>query len=116
MHGTLYARHIIDLGDGPGIIDWQQFGQGPVEFDAGTFLGTTWRIGQKDPQLAPEARRTEEAFLAGTAGLLNASAVAWYRAAMLLRLADKYGRRGGAQLVDAHALLREAVRQTEAAG
>jgi len=30
VHGTLYARHILDLGDGPGVIDWQQFGQGPV--------------------------------------------------------------------------------------
>ena len=116
MHGTLYARHIIDSGDGPGVIDWQQFGQGPVEFDAGTFLATVWRIGRKDHQLAPETRRTEEAFLAGTAGLLNASAVAWYRAAMLLRLADKYGRRGGAELADAHVLLSEAVRQTGAAG
>src|SRR5207245_5305279 len=36
VHGTLYARHIIDLGDGPGVIDWQRFGQGPVELDAGT--------------------------------------------------------------------------------
>jgi len=116
VHGTLYARHVIDLGDGPGVIDWQQFGQGPVEFDAGTFLATIWRIGQKDPRLAPEAARTEEAFLAGTAGVLDTWAVAWYRAAMLLRLADKYGRRGGAQLVDAHALLSEAVRQTGAAG
>src|SRR5437588_11846123 len=116
VHGTLYARHVIDLGDGPGVIDWQQFGQGPVEFDAGTFLATVWRIGRKDARLEPEAARTEEAFLAGTAGLLNAQAVAWYRAAMLLRLADKYGRGGGAELVDAHALLSEAVRQTGAAG
>src|SRR5438874_7516201 len=116
VHGTLYARHVIDLGDGPGVIDWQQFGQGPIEFDAGTFLATIWRIGQKDAGLSPEAARTEEACLAGTAGQLNPSAVAWYRAAMLLRLADKYGRQGGGALVDAHALLSEAVRQTGAAG
>ena len=115
VHGTLYARHLIDVGDGPGVIDWQQFGQGPAEFDAGTFLATIWRIGQKEARLAPEAARTEEAFLAGTASQLNRSAVAWYRAAMLLRLADKYGRRGGDALVDAHALLSEAV-QTGAAG
>src|SRR5207302_5712477 len=115
------ARHALRPprhrpGRWPGVIDWQQFGQGPVEFDAGTFLATVWRIGRKDARLEPEAARTEEAFLAGTAGLLNAQAVAWYRAAMLLRLADKYGRRGGAELVDAHALLSEAVRQTGAAG
>src|SRR5207248_4523599 len=83
VHGTLYARHVIDLGDGPGVIDWQQFGRGPVEFDAGTFLATIWRIGQKDALLAPEAARTEEAFLAGTAGQLNPSASARDRAAML---------------------------------
>ena len=116
VHGTLYARHLIDLGDGPGVIDWQQFGQGPVEFDAGTFLATVWRIGQKEERLAPEAARTEEAFLSGTAGLLNRCAVAWYRAAMLLRLAEKYGRRSSGGLLHAHGLLREAVRQAEAAG
>src|SRR5439155_463765 len=35
VHGTLYARHILDAGDGPGVIDWHRFGQGPVELDAG---------------------------------------------------------------------------------
>src|SRR5213078_3852282 len=28
VHGTLYARHILDVGDGPGVIDWHRFGQG----------------------------------------------------------------------------------------
>jgi len=87
VHGTLYARHLIDLGDGPGVIDWQPFGQGPAEFDAGTFLATIWRIGPKDQRLAPEARHTEETDLPGTAGLVDAWAVAWYRAAKLLGLA-----------------------------
>src|SRR3989449_253570 len=45
VHGTLYARHILDLGDGPGVIDWQRFGQGPLELDAGTFLATISRLG-----------------------------------------------------------------------
>src|SRR2546421_310613 len=40
--GTLYARHIIDAGAGPGVIDWQRLGRGPAEFDAGTFLATIW--------------------------------------------------------------------------
>lgn len=116
VHGTLYARHLLDLGDGPGVIDWQRFGQGPLELDAGTFLATVWRIGLKDERLASEARLAEQAFVARTAGLLNACAVAWYRAAVLLRLACKCVRRRGDWLAHGHALLREAMRQTEAAG
>src|SRR5439155_952599 len=44
VHGTLYARHILDAGDGPGVIDWHRFGQGPVELDAGMFLATLSRL------------------------------------------------------------------------
>jgi len=116
VHGTLYARHLLDLGDAPGVIDWQRFGQGPQELDAGTFLATIWRIGLKDERLASEAKRAEETFLARTAGLLDKCAVAWYRAAVLLRLACKCVRRHSDWLAHGHALLREAVRQTEAAG
>jgi len=116
VHGTLYARHLIDLGDGPGVIDWQRFGQGPQELDAGTLLATIWRIGLKDERLALQAKLAEETFVARTAGLLNACAVAWYRAAVLLRLACKCVRRRTDWLAHGHALLREAVRQTEAAG
>lgn len=116
VHGTLYARHLLDLGDGPGVIDWQRFGQGPAELDAGTFLATTWRIGLKDERLAREAARAEEAFLAGTTGLLHPGGTAWYRAAVLLRLANKQARRKAGWVAHGHALLAEAVRQAEAAG
>ncbi len=46
-----------------------------------------WRLGLRDPAAAPEAARAEQAFLAGTAGLLDERALAWHRAAALLRLA-----------------------------
>jgi aminoglycoside phosphotransferase (APT) family kinase protein len=52
VHGTLYARHLIDLGDGPGVIDWQRFGQGPAELDAGVFLATISRLGVRHEPLA----------------------------------------------------------------
>ena len=114
VHGTLYARHVLDLGDGPGVIDWQRFGQGPPELDAGMFLATIWRLGLRLEPLAGEAFRAEEAFRAGTADLLDERVLAWHRAAALLRLADRLlKRRQGDWLAEAHALLREAMRLAE---
>lgn len=118
VHGSLYARHILDLGDDPGVIDWERFGQGPLEFDAGVFLATTWRIGLSDEILAGQAAQAEEALLAGTVGLLDGRTLAWHRAAMLLRLANKMNRRlnNDDWQSKARALLREAGRLAEAAG
>ena len=117
VHGTLYARHLIDLGDGPGVIDWQRFGQGPMELDAGTFLATISRIGLLDKTRETEALQAQEAFLAGTAGLLDKRSLAWHEAAMLLRLAGKQNRRHDDRWRErACALLGEATRLAETAG
>jgi hypothetical protein len=116
VHGTLYARHILDCGAGPGVIDWQRFGQGPLELDAGIFLASIWHLGMRHDPLALEAARAEEAFLAATAGLLDQRAVAWHRAAMLLRFANKQKLRHGNWVARAQALLDEAARSAQAAG
>lgn len=89
VHGTLYERHILDLGDGPGVIDWQRFGRGSLELDAGTFLATLSRIALRQPQLAGEVATTEEAFRGGTGDLFDDRILTWYRAAALLRFAAK---------------------------
>jgi aminoglycoside phosphotransferase (APT) family kinase protein len=113
VHGAFYARHVLDLGDGPGVIDWECFGQGPVELDAGMFLATIWRLRLLRDPPAAEVSRAEEAFLAGTAGLLDGRALAWHRAAALLRLSQKRlptHRRDRHWLVRAQTLLGEAAR------
>ncbi len=118
VHGTLYARHVLDLGDAAGVIDWDHFGQGPLEFDAGMFLATIWRLGLDHEPLAGEVAQAEEAFLAGTAGLLEERVLAWHRAAALLRLAGKVhiaSRRKINWLDRAHALLEEGTRLAERA-
>ena len=91
--------------------------QGPVELDAGMFLATICRrVGFLDETLANEAARAEQAFLAGTAGLFEERALAWHRAAALLRLADKLlDRRPEQWQARAQALLGEATRLAEAA-
>jgi hypothetical protein len=120
VHGTLYARHIYDLGDGPGVIDWQRFGQGPLEVDAGMFLATIARVGLDHEKLAGEAAQAEKAFLAGTQGLLEERSLGWYRATAFLHLAARRARhperhRPERWLKRAQTLLREAARHAEAA-
>jgi aminoglycoside phosphotransferase (APT) family kinase protein len=87
VHGSLHDRNVIDLGDGPGVIDWQRFGQGPAEIDAGRFLAEITRHRLQHEPLGAEATRAEQAFLAGIEGLVDERALAWHRAAALLRAA-----------------------------
>jgi aminoglycoside phosphotransferase (APT) family kinase protein len=121
VHGTFYARHVFDLGDGPGVIDWQRFGQGPLELDAGMFLATIGRVGLDHGQLAGEAALAEDAFLAGTRDLLDERALGWFRATSFLHLAARRvrhpERHRPERLVErAQSLLGEAARHAKAAG
>ena len=116
VHGALHVRNILDLGCGPGVIDWQRFGQGPVEVEAGAFLASVWRVGLGGT-LAGEAARAKEAFLRGTAGLLDERALAWHLGAALLCRADRLlSRRKGDWAARAQELLGEATRIAKAAG
>ena len=128
VHGTLYARHVLDLGDNAGVIDWERFGQGPLELDAGIFLSTILRLRLRHEALADDVARAEAAFLAGTSDLLDGRALAWYRALSLLRLSAKPFTRAGVErlrvggkgddravaLSRAHALLHAATRSAGA--
>jgi hypothetical protein len=120
VHSRLYARHVLDLGDGLGVIDWQRFGQGPLELDAGMFLATIARLGLLEESRADQAIRAETAFLTGIAGLLDERSLAWHRAAALLHLAERRckpsSRRQDNCRVGALALLNEATRLAQAAG
>jgi hypothetical protein len=89
VHGTLYGRHIFDTGDGPGVIDWDKVGQGPLEMDAGMFLATISRTAWRHKDSADEAERALEALLEGTRGLVDPSSLEWYWAASLLRLSAR---------------------------
>ena len=116
VHGSLYDRHILDVGDGPGLIDWDCFGQGPPELDAAVFLSVVWRGGLK-PERFKAAALARAVFLENTAGLLNESALAWHQAVTMLRLAHKKIRRKDRDaVVAARPLLAEAARLAAAAG
>src|SRR5947207_463744 len=115
VHGTLYARHILDVGDGPGVIDWHRFGQGPVELDAGMFLATLCRLRLLHPVHAGEALLAEQAFVEGTRGLVDEGALAWHQAAALLQLTERLPAGRGDWRARAHLLLAEATRLIERA-
>ena len=89
VHGTLYARHIFDTGDGPGVIDWNKVGQGPLEMDAGMILATISRTAWRHKDSADEAERATEALLEGTRGLVEQNSLEWYWTASLLRLSAR---------------------------
>lgn len=118
VHTRLYDRHIIDLDDGPGLIDWERFGQGPLELDAGMFLASLWRGMFRGPHVG-EALRAQEAFLAGISGVVDERVLAWHWAAALLHLAARRCKPTGREHADAveraESMLSEAMRLAEGA-
>jgi len=99
-HGTFHDHNILDLGDAPGVIDWERCGRGPLEFDAGTFLACFNQRGAKG-SWAEEAGRAREAFRSRLAGRLDEQALAWHESAALFCRAyrvSKWQERGGPEL------------------
>jgi aminoglycoside phosphotransferase (APT) family kinase protein len=111
VHGDFCAGNILDLGDGPGVIGWRQFGHGPLELDAGMFLATVSCIGLGHGPVAAAAARAEEAFLARTRGVLDERALPWFRAAALLDLGARLVKVGSPE--EARVLVAEAARLAE---
>jgi aminoglycoside phosphotransferase (APT) family kinase protein len=110
QHGTFRTDQVIDLGDGPGVLDWDSFARGAPEHDAGTFLGWLSYSGtaRRRARAADEAAAAADAFTADLDGL-DGDALAWYRAAALLKFARHAARRHKPRrLRRAAALLREA--------
>ena len=86
-HGSFSINHVVDLGDGPGVIDWDEVGQGPLEFDAGNFLSTLARVGTAGPAVALRAAEAERAFRERIADVVDPLALAWHEAATLVKSA-----------------------------
>jgi hypothetical protein len=88
-HGTFYGAHVLDLGAGPGVIDWDSSTGGPLELDAGTLLGWVSRHTSGHPSLAADVAEAESALMEGIAGLVDEGALNWYRAATLVKFAAR---------------------------
>jgi len=91
-HGSYYGRHVLDVGGGPGVLDWDEACQGPIELDAGDWLAWLERhAGRTQP---PE--RVKEAaaiFRQGIADLVEDEALSWFQAQSLLKQAEYFVRK-----------------------
>src|SRR5439155_954403 len=92
-HGSFYLSHVFDLGDGPGVIDWDSFRQGPVEVDAGMMSAMAARWAVRRPNHAGAAQRAIAVFLDEVDDLVDPARLRWYRAAALLKFASYLARR-----------------------
>jgi aminoglycoside phosphotransferase (APT) family kinase protein len=88
-HGDFSAEHVLDLGSGPGVIDWDSFRRGPLEFDAAKFVATMDHIALDRPDLAEETSAAQTALAAGASSLLDFDVLRWYKAVALAWLAKK---------------------------
>jgi hypothetical protein len=92
-HGGFYLSHVFDLGDGPGVIDWDTFRQGPVEVDAGMLCAMAARWAVHRPDQAGAAQRAVAVFLEEVHDLVDPARLRWYRVAALLKFASYLARR-----------------------
>ena len=107
-HANFIPRHVIDMGGGPGVIDWDAFRQGPPEIDAAYFLASLSRL-QTVTRLGALTRRAAEVFQPAVASLVDEGALRWYRAAFILEhAASLVQRRKDGWPVRAAAMLAEA--------
>jgi phosphotransferase family enzyme len=85
VHGSFSVNHVIDLGAGAGVVDWDGFVQGPPELDAATFLATLARAAGGSPALAVSGALAAAAFRDSVTAALDPDALAWYEAGARIR-------------------------------
>lgn len=84
---TFSVSHIVDLGEGPGILDWDGPAYGPLEIDAGGFLATLCREATLRPSAAATVAMAAQTFADRLADTLDADLIWWARTAALVKQA-----------------------------
>jgi Ser/Thr protein kinase RdoA (MazF antagonist) len=84
IHGSFAHLHLIDLGNGPGVLDWDEPRFGPVALDLGGMLASLTRHALLYPQDAQAAFRASTAI---TNAAVDADSVIWFHKAALIKQA-----------------------------
>jgi hypothetical protein len=85
LHGSFSVTSIIDCAEGPGVVDWDGFGHGAMEQDAGEFLATVTRVALREPRAQPAAGAARRAFLERLGDHVDADAVRWFETLSLIK-------------------------------
>lgn len=105
-HGAFGLKHLFDLGDGPGVIDWDSPKYGVVEVDAAMFLAKLCNYAIRSPELASEACRASDVLRTGISEIVDPTDLLWYEAASCLKCATyRSSRRPERSKRDVNALL-----------
>jgi len=91
-HGSYYGRHVLDVGGGPGVLDWDAACQGPIELDAGDWLAWFERHARRT-QPPERVKEAAAIFRHGIADLVEDEALRWFRARSLLKQAEYFVRK-----------------------
>ena len=97
VHGSFYPSHVLDLGGGPGVIDWDNFTQASIGLDAGMFCAWVSDLALAGWCLPHQAEEAQTAFLGLISGLVPEDDLRWHRSIALIKLAKyvaKYRREG----------------------
>jgi hypothetical protein len=86
-NGSFRPKHVLDLVEGPAVIDWDGFRRAAVEVDGGMFLAGLVQLAEEQPEAAAPADAAARAFRRRLDGLVQERALVWYEARALLRLA-----------------------------
>jgi len=86
-NGSFRPKHVLDLVNGPGVIDWDGFSRAALELDGGMFLAGLAQLVEERPEAAAGADAAAGAFRRRLGRLVKERALAWYEAGALLRLA-----------------------------
>ena len=78
-------RHVIELADGPGVVDLDGVGHGPIELDGGMMLAALTRVGVGS-RIHDQAIAARDAFRAAIADAIDPDALDWFHAAQLVKL------------------------------
>jgi hypothetical protein len=89
LHGSFGPRHVLALRDGPGVIDVDNLGHGPIEIDAGMMLAALERLGRARPHMGASVDAAIARFREDVADLVEEDTVRWYRAGQLIRHAKR---------------------------
>jgi aminoglycoside phosphotransferase (APT) family kinase protein len=84
VHGSFAFLHLVDLGKGPGVLDWDEPRYGPIELDLGTMRASLVR---QSLLRADHAASAAQAAAAIGEISINEDAVAWFHQASLIKYA-----------------------------